>query len=234
MHPVLQSCQIILEIVRTLIAGVAYFGCGGSGAVESDFVATRAAAGRLGAGLRLAEAYLRRVLLVMALEMEATLVDGPKPPLRRPRETVRKPVRRAYVFQIFPKVPAMPEAVLFSMRNADVGKPTHKAVRGQSKPVFIGALKARLHTLSQIAADPVPRARRLAYHLARNKHGPFFAPDRHIHTTGRLGRLRHLWGTEASATFDAMAYDIETKSRIRPPPLPPRRRYGPSILVLGG
>ena len=68
MHPVLQSCHLLLRIVCGFIAGVRYSGCGNSQA--SDFVASKAAAQRLVAGLRLAEAYLRRVLLIMALELE--------------------------------------------------------------------------------------------------------------------------------------------------------------------
>lgn len=235
MHPVLQSCHLLLRIVRDLIAGVAHFGYGAMGANEdaqvSDFVATKAAAQRLAAGLRLAEAYLRRVVLVMALELEPTLIDPPQGDLsRRRRDRPLKIVVRCVAFTMFNKQSALPDAILNKMRENDAGK---QGVT-QIQPICIGPLKARLNNLAKIAADPLPRARRLAFHLARKRPGPMFASGGHIRPSGSLGRLRKLWNTQTSAAFEAMAMNIQTKSRARPPPLPLRHRYGPSILVLGG
>ena len=234
MDPVLQSCQFIIRIVRDLIAGVRYSGLTG-GSQASSFVASKAAAQRLVAGLRLAEAYLRRVLLIMALELEPTLVDVPQP-LGRPRNCVTKPkaVATRAVFKVFQNVCAIPDGVLTKMRQGDFSGTLALHDHAQPKPVFIGRLQARLDNLAKISGDPLPRARRLAFHLARKRPGPMFEPDRHVRPSNSLGRLRRLWNTETSATFDAMGMDIRTKSRARPPPLPPRRRYGPSILVLGG
>ena len=239
MHPVLQSCHLLLRLVRDLITGVRYSGYGSSQA--SDFVATKAAAQRLVAGLRLAEAYLRRVLLVMALELEPTLVDAPQP-LGRPRTCATQPkaVAACSLFRIFQNVRAIPDGVLTKMRQGDFSATQAPQDHAQPKPVFIGRLQARFDNLAKIAGDPLPRARRLAFHLARKRPGPMFEPDRHVRPSNSLGRLRRLWNTETSATFEAMGMDIRTKSRARPPPLTrppplqPRRSYGPSNLVLDG
>ena len=240
MHPVLQSCHLLLRLVCGFIAGVRYSGFTG-GSQGSGFVATKAAAQRLVAGLRLAEAYLRRVLLIMALELEPTLVDVPQP-LGRPRNsaTKTKVVEARAVFKVFQNVRAIPEGVLTKMRQGDFSGTQALHDHAQPKPVFIGRLQARLDNLAKIAGDPVSRARRLAFHFASKRPGPMFEPDRHVRPSNSLGRLRRLWNTETSATFDAMGMDIRTKSRARPPPLtrppplPPRRSYGPSNLVLGG
>ena len=118
MHPVLQSCHLLLRLVCGFIAGVRHSGCGSAQA--SDFVATRAAAQRLVAGLRLAEAYLRRVLLIMALELEPTLVDVPQP-LGRPRTCATQPkaVAACAAFKVFQNVRAIPDGILTKMRQGD-------------------------------------------------------------------------------------------------------------------
>ena len=238
MDPVLQSCQFIIRIVRDLIAGVRYSGLTNGGSQASGFVTTRAAAQRLVAGLRLAEAYLRRVLLVMALELEPSLVDTPQPQAR-PRNSTTKPkaVVACAAFKVFVKVPALPEDILTKLRQGDFSRTQPSEDHAQPKPIYIGRLQARLDNLAKIASDPLSRARRLAFHLARVRHGPMFEPDRHVRPSNSLGRLRRLWNTETSATFDAIGMDIRTKSRARPPPLPPRcpaTIMGPSNLVLGG
>ena len=254
MHPVLQSCLFLLEIVRSLIAGVRYDGFEDSGAEVSNSVPNRAAAQRLVAGLRLVEAYLRRVLIIMALGLEATLVDTPQVNLHlRRREKLAKPkpvVARPSSFIVFPKMPPLPDSVAWKLQSATMyqwtghmtahmtgyttGHIMKRATRGPAKPVFVGMLKARLDHLAKIAQDPLPRAMRLAYYIARHKHGAMFAPDRHWRPSNALGRLRRLWTTQTSATFDAMAHDIQTRSRARPPPLSPRKKYGPSIARVGG
>jgi hypothetical protein len=73
MNPVLESSQFVLRLVRDFIACVHYAACGAGSLQASGFAPSRAAAQRLVAGLRLAEAFLRRVLILMALELEPTL-----------------------------------------------------------------------------------------------------------------------------------------------------------------
>jgi hypothetical protein len=232
MPPVLQSCLWLIEIARTLIAGVRYFDFSHT----ADYVPTKACAQRIKAGLKLAEAYLRRVLILMALALEPTLVDVPQKNLeRRRREKPRRiVVRQSAPFIIFPPVPPLPDKVLDHLRDLDQQARFVETYPGQKGPIYIGTLKARLEQLAKIATDPTKRANRLAMYIARKKHGPFFAPDRHVRPSNQLGRLRKLWDTKTSASFDAMAYNIITQSKERPPPLAPRQKYGPSILRVGG
>jgi hypothetical protein len=236
MHPVLQSCQLLIRLVAELIAGVIYLGCGYGRVWEADSVVTRAAARRLAAGLRLAQAYLRRVLVVMALELEPTLIDPLyREPCRRPeRAFARKAKMRRAVFVVFQNNAPFPGALLAKMVQNHQGGHSVDAANKQVMPICIRSLKARLACLAKIAGDPLPRARRLAFYLARKKPGPLFAPAGPDRPPQSLGKLRKLWNTATSATFDAMAMDIHIKSRARPPPMQPRHRHGPSILVMGG
>jgi hypothetical protein len=86
----------------------------------------------------------------------------------------------------------------------------------------MGTLYAQLDYLAKIASNPVARAKRLAFHLARSHEGMIIAPEASRRIAGR-------WGTQARASFDAMAAAILTKSRDRPPPLSPRRTHWPTI-----
>ena len=247
MNPVLQSCQLVLRLVCDLIAGVRLLGCTNGRSQASDFVTTKAATQSLKAALRLVEAYLRRVLLVMALDLEPTLVDTPQtfprsndgpndsPSACTPAgQLERKSRATGAPFQVFVKVSDLPEDVLTKMRQGDFNAQIAPENRKPSDPIFIGQFKSRLDNLAKIAADPLPHARRLAFYLARTRPGPMFEPDRHLRVSSSLGPLRKLWRTETSAIFDAMGMQIRTKSRARPPPLPPHRRRPPPYLDAGG
>jgi hypothetical protein len=196
------------------------------GARRADF-APKAIAKRFASALAMVEAYLRRVLMVMALELELTLVDVRKP-LRRPHGRKAATTKKArFVVLERPFVPivvdhAMPDlADLFTARATDQ--------RDAKTPELISMtdLYKRLDLLASIAADPLVRAKRLAFHLARTTPGMLFAPDAHK-------RVPRTWTTEASVSYQMMAHDIETKSRSRPPPLLPLQRPGPSVLLLDG
>ena len=259
MNPVLQSCQLVLRLVCDLIAGVRLLGCTDGRSQASDFVHTKAATQRLKVALRLVEAYLRRVLLVMALALEPTLIDTPQKlarskdgpsdgpsdgPNNGPSDASsactfagqleRKSRATGAPFQVFVNVPALPEEILAKLRQGDFGAPVAPQERAPLDPIFIGRFKTRLDTLAKIAADPLPHARRLAFYLARTRPGPMLEPDRHLRVSSSLGPLRKLWRTETSATFDAMGMQIRPKSRARPPPLPPHRRHPPPYLAVGG
>ena len=228
MNPVLQSSQFVLRLVRDFIAFMHYAACGAGSLQASGFAPSRAAAQRLVAGLRLAEAFLRRVLILMALELEPTLVDVPqklaRPRDARPVDRAKKPKAKAEFpsFKIFQKMPAIPEAVMTKMRDGEFRRVNTSDDHRQ--PVYIGRLTARLDNIAAIAADPLARAMRLAFHMARHRHGPMFEPDRHVGPSSSLGRVRKLWNTEIPSSFDAIGEQIRTKSRARPPPLSPRSR----------
>jgi hypothetical protein len=176
-----------------------------------DFVC-KAVAKRLAAGVRALEAYLRRVLILMALEIEPGLA-----PVQRPENLARTKARvgrvRKPLLRIYPGK---------SQFDFDCGKSC--VSRPFVEVVSIDHLMARLDNLEAIANDPVAKAQRLAFTLARRRHGLLIAPPAHP-------RLLRRWGSEISAIHDAMAYQIMQKSKTRPPPLPPPRRGKPMITV---
>jgi hypothetical protein len=173
---------------------------------------------RLRAGLRLVGAYLRRLLLLLALEIEPTLVVTHQP-LKRPHG--RKTARRASLV-VFPQDDALPED-LFSKPAGP--QPRAYADGQQTRQVSLKHLLATLDALAAILADPLPRARRLALHIGRSRPGVILPPATVEHIPNRFG-------TTISAAYDAMGLSIQQASRNRPPPLPPPRRNWRSVTML--
>jgi hypothetical protein len=97
--------------------------------------------------------------------------------------------------------------------------------RAAPKPVAMARLFQRLDLVSAISKAPLARARRLAFYLARNREGPILAPD-------PRRRPPSYWNTDARATFDALAHNIITRSKARPPPMAPVRNCWPTITRL--
>jgi hypothetical protein len=186
-------------------------------------LARKAVAVRLASGLRVLRAFLRRLIILIALDMEWTLVDT--------RGEMKRPHGRKAALSSSPK---------FSLKGLDADKPSPwlnnepafvkpetTATQAFNPPVQIDMTKlyAQLDFLSKIAANPAAKAKRLAFHLARNYQGIIIAPEGPKRFAGR-------WGTQTSASFDAMAAAIITQSRTRPPPLPPPRTHWPMITAL--
>jgi hypothetical protein len=175
-------------------------------------LAPKAVAARLAGGLRVLRAFLRRLIILIALDMEWTLVDT-RGPMRRPHG--RKSV---------------PASTGFALKGLGAHKASSWLAEGGvgRKPpalIHLGKLYAQLDYLAKVAANPMARAKRLAFHLARTHQGMIIAPEVSRRIAGR-------WGTEVSAVFDAMAAAILTKSRSRPPPLSPRRTHWPTICAV--
>jgi hypothetical protein len=91
--------------------------------------------------------------------------------------------------------------------------------------IDMAQLYAQLDYLARIAADPLAKAKRLAFHLARNYEGIIIAPEGPKRIAGR-------WGTQVSASYTAIAGAVMIQSRNRPPPLPPPRTHWPTITAL--
>lgn len=175
------------------------------------------AARRIRRGLRQVEAYLKRLILLMALHMEPGLpADRQRARDRRARGTGAK--RPA--LSVFSR-PCEPGRPLVSRRRLERTRP--QARRGG--PVAARALVKRLALLRALLDDPGPRARRLAWYLARRRPGWLAAPDG---PKGRAGRF----DTEMSAIFDAMKALAESASRARPAPRGPAPRPPPRIRAL--
>jgi hypothetical protein len=219
MHPVLISCRFLLATLQALLDQVR---SRDNVYLDRPAFGARGMARRLAAGLRLVEAYLRRVLLVMALELEPTLVDV-RGPMRRPHGRKKTGVAAPH-FCILPKDLPPSDATLLAFEQRE-----EMLIRGKGvppQPVALGRLYQRLDQLTAIVTDPLARAQRLAFYLARTKEGPILAPDPTLRPPGS-------WGTEARASFVALEHEIVTRSRNRPPPLRPLRRCWPSVTSFG-
>jgi hypothetical protein len=77
-------------------------------------------------------------------------------------------------------------------------------------------LYAKLEFFAEIAANPYPKAKRLAFHLARKQQGPILSLEGPERIAGR-------YGTQIRTYYDNLPDMILEASRNRPPPLPPPR-----------
>ncbi|MDJ0919719.1 MAG: hypothetical protein QNI84_01215 [Henriciella sp.] len=175
---------------------------------------SKAAATRLRQGLRALEAYVRRVLFCLALALEPGLKPDNCP--RNPRERVPDPDRRSG-FKLFT---GERDCLDFADFHDPWADPKPRPPHG--KPVLAAPLLDRLNTLKTLLENPIERARRLAFHLARYRPGWLFAPGQNADVPTR-------WGTELSATFTAMGHQIVAASKARPPPIGPRPVKPPRI-----
>jgi hypothetical protein len=180
--------------------------------------ARKAVAVRLAGGLRLLRAFLRRLIILIALELEWGLVDV--------RREMKRPHGRQSKSSAGFSLGGLDTNKVSPWLNADGPnfKPVLKSEYRHYGPVDIdmAQLYAHLDFLSKIADDPLAKAKRLAFHLARTYEGIIIAPEGPKRIAGR-------WGTEVSASYTAMAGSILTQSRNRPPPLPPPRTHWPTI-----
>jgi hypothetical protein len=185
-------------------------------------LARKAVAVRLASGLRVLRAFLRRLIILIALDMEWTLVDT-RGEMKRPHG--RKSAASSASFSL--KGLETDKASPWLNHEPAFLKPETDSPQAFNPPVQIDMAKlyAQLDFLSKIAANPAAKAKRLAFHLARNYQGIIIAPQGPKRMAGR-------WGTQVSASFDAMAAAIMTQSRTRPPPLAPPRTHWPTITAL--
>jgi hypothetical protein len=186
--------------------------------------AREAVAARLVTGLRLLRAFLRRLIILIALDLEWGLIDA-RGAMKRPHGRKSKSSSAKLSLTYFDVDKVSP------WLNSD-GPQFNTAVKTSyehwdSAPVRVNMAKlyAQLDFLAGIAANPIAKAKRLAFHLARTRPGIIMAPAGPPRIAGR-------WGTQVSASYDAMAASIITQSRNRPPPLPPPRTQWPTITAL--
>jgi hypothetical protein len=183
----------------------------------------KAVAARLVSGLIVLKTYLRRLIILIALDLEWGLIDT-RGEMKRPHGRKSK------------------SSAGFHLPSLDSSKvsPWHQAVAPNFKPrinsqnaystdapvyVDMAKLYAQFDYFAKIAANPYPKAKRLAYHLARNYEGPILVCEGPKRIAGR-------WGTEIRTYYDWMPALIVDQSRNRPPPLPPPRHHWPMITAL--
>jgi hypothetical protein len=182
-------------------------------------LASKAVAARLVSGMRLLRAFLRRLVILIALEMEWSLVDT-RGEMKRPHGRKATSSSMKFSLTCFDADRVSP----WLNGDGPAFKTRLKAGESTPMPINMTKLYAQLDFLAQIAANPIAKAKRLAFHLARKRHGIIMAQQGPKRIAGR-------WGTQVSASFDAMAASIITQSRNRPPPLPPPRNQWPTITV---
>jgi hypothetical protein len=239
MHPALERHTLTWTALRGLIDAVKA-SVVGNGDVDGDPYALRPALARpkiamaFKAGLRMIAAYLRRFVLLLALELEHGLVDRLDPeaepvrPKGRPEGKTAKP-RRATFVVLDERLKREFDEGLRAWGGPLADKPLwQQPVVPRGRPVEMKGFYRQLDLLAAIAANPLPRALRLAWWLARCRPGPIVAPDLDYRPPDPC---RRLWTLEPSLSFTLMATDIIARSRKRPPPLAPPRRAGPSIHV---
>lgn len=175
------------------------------------------AATRIRQGIRRLEAYLKRLILAIALRMEHALpADIERPVCLRPRADRVKPAG----FSVFSSQFDENRTLGFTWRWE-----TPKPYIIPGAPVCTRDLLARLAWLRALLDAPQARAKRLAWHLARRRHGWLRAPDAHI-------RIATRFGSEIGAIYDALAQLLGAASLQRPPPRGPAPRPPPRIRVL--
>ena len=179
--------------------------------------ARKAVAARLAGGMRVLRAFLRRLIILIALDLEWGLVDT-RGAMKRPHG--RKLTSSSSGFSL-----GGLDADKVSLGLDSDGphfKTSDKQDYNSPVPINMTNLYAQFDFLAKIAANPLAKAKRLAFHLARSREGIIMAPEGPKRIAGR-------WGTQVSASFDAMAASIIMSSRNRPPPLPPPRTHWPTI-----
>jgi hypothetical protein len=180
--------------------------------------ASKAVATRMRSGLIVLRAFLRRLVILIALKMEWDLVDK-RGPMKRPHGRIGK------VCVTF-SLGGLEAPIASPWLNGGIHfKTGNRQAQSIATDVNMAKLYAQLDFLSKIATDPTAKAKRLAFHFARTYEGLMMAPQGPKRIAGR-------WGTEVRASYDAIAAAIITQSRNRPPPLPPPRTHYPSIIAL--
>jgi hypothetical protein len=181
--------------------------------------ASKAVAMRLASGLIVLRAFLRRLIILIALELEWSLVDK-RGPMKRPHK--RKAKSRAVL-----SLGGLDTQGASPWLNSYGPQFKARVKTGNIGPVEVDMAKlyAKLDFLAAIAANPVAKAKRLAFHMSRTYEGIIIAPQGPKRIAGR-------WGTEVRASYDAIAAAIMEQSRTRPPPLPPPRTCWPMVTAL--
>jgi hypothetical protein len=209
MNPTTSNFAMIIATAQSLVAMV---NTRDSLHLRPEF-ARKSIAARLVSGLIVLRTFLRRLIILIALDLEWGLVDA-RGEMKRPHKRKSKP-SSAFHFptldcsKVSPWIKAVPNFKPRAKSQNEEG--TNPAVY-----VDMAKLYAQLAFLTKIAENPYPKAKRLAFHLARNQPGPILTLEGPKRIAGR-------WGTEVRAYYDWLPTLIVEKSRTRPPPLPPPR-----------
>lgn len=177
---------------------------------------SRAALSRLRTGLRALEAYLKRVILLLALKLEPELT--PNTSIHVKHHKPRPHTTRVGRLAILSQGRDWPGTKILQ-------SPMYK-IAPRGAPVLAAPYLDRLTHIKKLIEAPEKRARRLAYYLARRRPGWLLPPG-----PSRF-RFPARFGTEISALYTGMAQAIYTACKIRPSSIGPKPRAPPRISVL--
>ncbi|MEM1088526.1 MAG: hypothetical protein AAGH90_12430 [Pseudomonadota bacterium] len=158
----------------------------------SPTLISKAAARRVAQGIRVIEAYLRRMLILLALSLEPTLKPDTREravhfwPPRNPRDP-----RPDFKFRVFKNEGI--ESALSTRFEALRARPKRPKIDRAQVPAR--PLIERMKALRTLMANPDARARRLAWTLARRRPGLMLAPGhpRRSQKPPRHRGLSHLY-----------------------------------------
>jgi hypothetical protein len=143
--------------------------------------ARKAVAARLASGLVVLRAFLRHLIILIALDMEWGLVDT--------RGAMKRPHGRKASLSSAPSLKLLDTHEVSPWLNSDGSqfKNTNSQAYATPVPINMAKLYAQLNFLSKIAANPAPMAKRLAFHLARTYQGIIMAPQGAKAHRGKMG-----------------------------------------------
>ncbi len=173
---------------------------------------SRAAQARAMRAVRALEAFIRRLLILLALqfehEIDVDVTHRPYPKKKRTRKARPLP-EGGPSLRIFTSDLARPEYI------PSAADPFSNAADPfASKALPAAPILARLKRLRHVIETAEARAHRLAFTLARHRHGILLAP---LPLT-----LPNRMGTELTGIYGGMGHAILESSKHRPPPQKPR------------
>jgi hypothetical protein len=175
---------------------------------------SRAANARALRAVRALEAFVRRLLLLIALQFEhhITVDVSHRPyPKKHPKSVTRAPRPGIGALRIFPSDLAFPVDLYSAASPFDTAAPA---------PAFATAalpaapIIARIQRLRAMLDTAEARGHRLAFTLARRRHGLLLAP--------LPLALPNRMGTGVTSLYGSLGHAIFERSRARPPPQKPR------------
>ena len=187
---------------------------------------TQAAQARALRGVRAVEAFLRRLLIALALqfehEIEVDVTARPYPKTAKPAPT-RLPQDGLGSLRILLDERPLPNDFDQRMQRLN-DKVRHTQIeprmgRGGERPS--GPILQRLERAGLILQTVEARARRLAFTLARHRHGPLTPP--------LPDTVPNRMGTAFASVYPTLGYAVYERSRHRPPPERPRPPPRPRI-----
>lgn len=177
---------------------------------------SRAAMARATGGLRAIEAFVRRLILLLALQFEHDITVDISPRAHPKKQPAPRAPTPNTSLRVFLTELAFPDTLAEHFNTDTTGDwQTRGPAELPAAPIL-----ARIARLRRALNTAEARGRRLAYVISRRRHGLLMAPFP-LAVPARMG-------TEFSHLYRTYGFDIRRQSCVRPPPTrarpPPRPR----------